>query len=200
MVLGTTTFSAAQSAGRRALDATTPITYFVAVGAPRSGFRSSDRQLARWALEAWERSAAGKLRFEPAIEREALVRLYWAEPNSGQYGEMRPLMVGGRRGAAVFVRPNVTSLDEAVAGRVKADELLRDSIVYLTCLHELGHALGLMHTSDFRDIMYSFGYGGDLAEYFGRYRGQLHKSDDIATVSGLSDGDVSRLRATYAAQ
>ena len=200
MVLGTTTFSAPQSAGPRALGAKTPITYFIAVGAPQSGFRPSDRRLALWALEAWQRSAAGKLRFEPAIEQEALVRLYWAEPNSGQYGEMRPLMVGGRRGAAVFVRPDVTSLDEAVADRAVVDELLRDSIVYLTCLHELGHALGLVHTSDFRDIMYSFGYGGDLATYFGRYRGQLHDSSDIATVSGLSDGDVSRLRATYATQ
>lgn len=79
-------------------------------------------------------------------------------------------------------------------------DLFRDSIVYLTCLHELGHALGLAHTRDFRDIMYFFGYGGEIVDYFGRYRAQLRARNDIASVSGLSDADVSRLRAMYSAE
>src|SRR6185437_8524127 len=121
---------------------------------------------------------------EPAIEQAALVRLYWAEANEGRYGEMRPLIVGGRRGAAVYIRPDVDSLGDDVARRARADMLLRDTIVYLTCFHELGHAVGLAHTSDFRDIMYYFGYGGDVVRYFGRYRMQLHARSDIARVSG----------------
>ena len=180
------------------------IAYYVAEGAEGAegakptGFRPSDLDLARWAFDAWQRSAANGFRFAPAIESDALVRLYWAGPNSGEYGETRPLMVGGRRGAAVFIRPDMESLGEDIARRAGADPLLRDSIVYLTCVHELGHALGLEHTNDFGDIMYFFGYGGDIVEYFGRYRRQLRSRNDISKVSGLSDGDVRRLRALYA--
>jgi hypothetical protein len=45
--------------------------------------------------------------------------------------------------------------------------------------------------------MYYFGYGGDVVQYFGRYRAQIRSRSDIATVSGLSDADVNRIRALY---
>lgn len=174
-----------------------PITTFVAEGAKGTGFRASDPELARWAFDAWQRSAASGFRFQPSSESDAIVRLYWAGPTGGEYGEMRPLDVGGRRGAAVFIRPDMEALGVDIAERAAADPLLRETIVYLTCVHELGHALGLQHTSDVRDVMYFFGYGGDIVEYFSRYRRQLRSRASIASVSGLSDGDLRRLKALY---
>jgi Matrixin len=188
------------SAARQPLDATRPITYFIANGSERTGFRSTDRQLARWAFDAWQRSADGGLRLDAVSEPDAVIRLYWADARDGQYGEMRRIEVGGRRGAAVFIRPDVDLLGPDIAERARADVLLRDTVVYLTCVHELGHALGLEHTRDFRDIMYFFGYGGDIVQYFGRYRAQIRSRGDITAISGLSDADVKRLRSMYPRQ
>lgn len=117
----------------------------------------------------------------------------------GQYGEMRPSIVGGRRRATVFIHPDADALGDDIAAAARKDPLLRDAIVYLTCLHELGHALGLAHTGAYADIMYAFGYGGDIPEYFARYRRQLTTRDDIARVSGVSAADVARLRSLYPA-
>jgi hypothetical protein len=196
--VGTTLAVAILTVGVLRAGAPQSISYFIADGSSQTGFRPSDRQLALWALQAWQRSAPAGLRLEPATESAALIRLYWAEPNGGQYGEMRPSIVDGRRGAIVFIHPDVESLGQEIAERAKQDVLLRDSIVYLTCLHELGHAFGLEHTRDFRDIMYFFGYGGNIVEYFERYRAQIRSRKDIAAVSGLSDSDVNRLKQSYA--
>ena len=179
------------------LDASAEITYFVAAGAPESRFRPSDTDLATLALQAWARSTEGKLRFSPAPESSALLRVYWVAANFGQYGEMRPIVVDGRRGAAVYIRPDTQALGEEIAIRSREDSLFRDTVVYLTCLHELGHALGLEHTAEFADIMYFFGFGGDVVAFFERYRSQLRSREDIAGVAGLSEGDLAQLRLLY---
>ena len=184
----------------RPFETAAPIPYFIAEGNAGSGFLPGDRELAEWALDAWRRTAPERLHLEPAVETDARIRVFWAPPASGQYGETLTFLLNGLRGAAIFVHPDMEALGANIARRTAGDPLLRDAIVYLTCLHELGHAFGLEHTADFADIMYSFQFGGDIVEYFGRYRRQVGTRDEIARTSGLSPGDEARFRALYAPQ
>lgn len=152
---------------------------------------AGDPELAEWALEAWRREVGGGLSFKPSsTEEHAQIRMRWANASTGLYGEAEPILVDGQRGANVYVfaGPSRTANN---------DRLLRDTIVYLTCVHESGHALGLQHTAAFADIMYTFQYGGDITAYFDRYRRLLHSRKDIPQHSGVSDADRIAIRALY---
>ena len=152
------------------LDARQSVSFFIEDGNGVPGYRDSDRELAKLAIDAWSRESSGKLKFTESKQRDgALIRLRWISPTEGLYGETQRVEVNGKPGA----------------------------IVYLTCVHELGHAVGLSHTPKFADIMYYFGYGGDILDYFMRYRNKLQSRADIAKYSGLSTADVEVLRTLY---
>lgn len=157
--------------------------------------QKADVQLAEWALQAWQAASDGKLRLEKTDQlSRANIRVHWADSEQGQYGETRAFVADGMRGAEVYVRPDLRAMGPDVFSAASQDVLLRETIVYLTCLHETGHALGLSHTADFLDIMYFFGYDkGDVREYFGRYRRKLGSRADIVKNSGISPQDRSRL-------
>jgi hypothetical protein len=151
---------------------------------PENVCHAGDPELAQWAMDAWQGASGGMLTLEKTPSKEkAHIRLYWTGGRAGLYGEARPIVVDGVRGAEVYV----------VTPEAGGEALLRDAIVYLTCVHETGHALGLAHTAAFADIMYSFQFGGDIPEYFGRYRRKLATRGDIRKTSALSDDDRKRL-------
>ena len=151
--------------------------------AVNSGCNQNDEELARWAFEAWQRESGNRIVFAKSPNRDhARLTVHWSTGDE-LYGETRPVIGGLEKGA-----PEIYILPGANATRV-TDPLLRDTIVFLTFVHETGHALGLSHTANFVDIMYSFQYGGDISAYFDRYRRFLTKRSDIAQHSGLSDGD-----------
>ena len=177
------------------LDYRSPISFFIEDGKGVPGYVASDRELARWALDAWARESGGKLKFVETTDPEtALVRVHWASDREGLFGETQHIRVGNKIGAIVNVMPDVVNLGEPLAGRAQRERLLRDTVVYLTCVHELGHAIGLGHTRQFEDIMYYFGYGGDFVAYFMRYRTKLKSRDDIPRFSGLSPADIAVLK------
>ena len=136
------------------------------------------------------------MRDAPSLER-ARIRIRWASGAMNLYGETEPILVDARRGAQIYVLPDVNALGRNIAATAATDPLFRHGIVYLTCLHESGHALGLPHTDAFADIMYSFQFGGDIIGYFERYRRQLKSRADIASHSGISEADRAALLALF---
>ena len=139
-----------------------------------TGCRTADPDLAQWAMEAWQSASDGKLKIVRTTDKaSAQLRFFWITTREGLYGETR--------GGDIYVRPE------------PGEGLLRDTIVYLTCLHESGHALGLRHTAEFDDIMYNFQFGGDIGEYFGRYKRKLSRREDIRKYTGISAADRRQL-------
>jgi hypothetical protein len=66
-----------------------------------------------------------------------LIRFRWISPDGGLYGETQRIQVNGKPGAIVYVMPQVSVQGEPLASRSAKDALLRDAVVYLTCVHEL---------------------------------------------------------------
>src|SRR5689334_3205872 len=92
------------------------VPYFIEEGEPGSSYAPADRDLATWAFKSWERAIGGRVRFEPTAKKEqALVVVHWVPAGGGEYGEMRSVQVGGRHGAAVYIRPDTNSLGRDIA-------------------------------------------------------------------------------------
>jgi hypothetical protein len=93
----------------------------------------------------------------------------------------------------------ITRAEVYVAADDRGEPLITAIVIYLTALHELGHALGLAHSDRFEDIMYRFRAPDDGERYFGQYRRLVPGVADVGTpkASGLSAADVGRLRTLY---
>jgi hypothetical protein len=143
------------------------------------------------ALATWSHAAAGRLALTKAPSADAAgIRIRFARAD-GIYGEASP-RIDRRTGL-------IGSADVVMAADIAGDAVQQRIVVYLTALHELGHALGLPHTAVFEDIMYSFRRPDDGERYFGAYRQRLRSKEDIgtATATGLSPADISALQALY---
>ena len=149
-------------------------------------------QLVERAMRTWTTASNGALTLQRTfVATDSGIRIHF-NGAGGNYGETRPHI-----GTSGFI--DAAEVNIAADAPIDVEPLTRGIIVYLTALHELGHALGLEHTTNFDDIMYLFRQPGDGPRYFGNYRKLLKTADDIGTetATGLSAYDVATLRALY---
>ena len=154
------------------------------------------------ALAVWSRAAGPALRLKRTPNAAtASIRVRFMT-SGALYGETVPQVdrASGRITHAAVYITGAQPAGRQPAGSPEDDSLEAQIVVYLTTLHEIGHAIGLSHTDRFSDIMYRFQEPGDGARYFGRYRRLVRQSADIGTgsASGLSSDDVQAVRDLYA--
>ena len=97
LVLAAGALAAPAPARSQELDLSQPITYFVAEGSARSGFRQGDRALAEWAVQAWAGQAGPAVVVKSAPEGSASIRIYWVSADEGLFGTIE---VEGEEAAA----------------------------------------------------------------------------------------------------
>jgi Matrixin len=148
-------------------------------------------EMVRRAARSWSRASAGVLRFKDAAEfPSGGIRVRFVRDDEN-FGEAAPYL---DRATGRIVRADVVlGMDPP------GDDLQKRLVVYLSAVHELGHALGLRHTEEFGDVMYQFRRPADPTRYFLGYRTKLRSAEDIGSeaASGLSAQDVRALQQLY---
>jgi predicted Zn-dependent protease len=104
----------------------------------------------REAMDEWTKAGKGRVAFVPVFEPEETdVVVAWVAgaPAAGESGNTRTSFsyFGGR--------PTITHVHIDIAALLNGRQV-GDNEMKKTCLHELGHALGLQHSSCASDIMY----------------------------------------------
>lgn len=150
-----------------------------------------EREMVTRALRVWEGAAEGAFRFDEVKAFPPTgIRVRFVNDDEN-FGETMPYLDTRTR--------EIVKADVVLNRDIGGDALHRQMVVYLTALHEIGHALGLGHTDEWGCIMYKFRRSSDPPRLFVGYRKQLRSEADIGSerATGLAAADRRALRRLY---
>jgi predicted Zn-dependent protease len=132
-----------------------PLTVFISDGSAVRGYQPQFRGLIAKAFDEWCRASNGRLSWRQVNSRQqAAIVVGWTDRTKSmgagfEAGETRTTTVTSRYGGTSIESAQITILTNMMGRPFAQSEL------YKTCLHEVGHALGLQgHSHTQGDIMY----------------------------------------------
>jgi tetratricopeptide (TPR) repeat protein len=129
-----------------------------AVAGKIAGYKAGDGQLLRSAFETWQRQSDGRIRFvyEPVQARADITCTWVSDQKDLHLADAIGVCGRSADGNNYLLRAQVKVLTFAPSQYAPSgfDNQFRKNYLEEVCLHEIGHSLGLNHSSSENDVMY----------------------------------------------